>query len=72
MPRKTTVRVPTCERLWTTTEVSEFLGVPVATLWQWRHGGTGPEAFKVGKHLRYDPDVVRLWLVESCQKPSSD
>lgn len=72
MPRTSTVRVPTCERLWTTSEVAEFLGVPVATLWQWRHAGIGPEAFKVGKHLRYDPDVVRLWLVEDCQRAPND
>jgi predicted site-specific integrase-resolvase len=57
---------PTCERLWTTKEVSAFLGVPVATLHQWRHAGTGPAAFRVGRHLRYDPDVVRRWLVEEC------
>ena len=25
-----------------------------------------PAAFRVGKHLRYDPDVVRRWLVDEC------
>lgn len=25
--------------LWTITQVSEFLGVPVGTLYQWRHKG---------------------------------
>jgi len=57
---------PQCERLWTIREVSEFLGIPTATLHQWRYLGTGPNAFRVGKHLRYDPDVVRSWLVEQC------
>jgi hypothetical protein len=58
---------PTCDRLWTPQEVSEFLGgVPVSTLHQWRYLGTGPDAFRVGKHLRYDPDVVRRWLVDHC------
>ncbi len=57
---------PTCERLWTVQDVSTFLGVPVATLHQWRYLGTGPAAFRVGKHLRYDPDVVRRWLVDEC------
>ena len=57
---------PTCERLWTVQDVSAFLGVPVATLHQWRYLGTGPAAFRVGKHLRYDPDVVRRWLVDEC------
>lgn len=57
---------PSCDRLWTVKDVSGFLGVPVSTLHQWRYHGTGPAAFRVGKHLRYDPDVVRHWLVDSC------
>ena len=57
---------PTCAKLWTVQDVSDFLGVPVATLHQWRYLGTGPAAFRVGKHLRYDPDVVRRWLVDEC------
>ena len=43
-----------------------FLGVPIATLHQWRYLGRGPAAFRVGKHLRYDPDAVRRWLVDEC------
>lgn len=54
---------PDCPRLWTASDVSQFLGVPVSTLHQWRYLGRGPDAFRVGKHLRYDPDVVRRWLV---------
>ena len=50
------------DRLWTPQDVSRFLGVPVATLYQWRHLRTGPKAFRVGKHLRYDPAEVRRWL----------
>ena len=55
-----------CDRLWTVTDVSVFLGVPVATLHQWRYLGQGPRAFRVGRHLRYDPAWVRQWLVDSC------
>lgn len=57
-----------CERLWTVRDVSAFLGIPVSTLHQWRYLGTGPEAFRVGKHLRYDPDAVRAWLVQHCRR----
>jgi excisionase family DNA binding protein len=60
--------VPTCDRLWTTQEVAAFLGVPVPTLHRWRYLGEGPEAFKVGRHLRWDPEAVRRWLVEDCQR----
>ncbi|MDT4992812.1 MAG: hypothetical protein QOH97_2704 [Actinoplanes sp.] len=50
------------ERLWTIDDVSAFLQVPTATIYQWRHHRVGPPAFKVGRHLRYDPAAVRVWL----------
>ena len=50
------------EPLWTVHDVSAFLGVPVATLYQWRYRGIGPRASRVGRHLRYDPADVRAWL----------
>jgi excisionase family DNA binding protein len=50
------------EKLMSAEEVAEFLGIPVNTLYQWRHKGTGPDAFRVGRHLRYDPVAVREWL----------
>ncbi|WP_203938827.1 helix-turn-helix domain-containing protein [Spirilliplanes yamanashiensis] len=52
------------DRLWTVEDVSAFLGVPVGTLYQWRHRRIGPPAAKVGRHLRYDPVAVRTWLTE--------
>ncbi len=61
--------LPVCERLWSAREVGEFLGVPVATLHQWRYLGNGPAAYRVGKYLRYDPDTVRRWLAEQCASP---
>ncbi|MFG1608359.1 helix-turn-helix domain-containing protein [Actinoplanes sp. NPDC049265] len=50
------------EELWTVDDVSAFLRVPTATLYQWRHHRVGPPAFKVGRHLRYDPAALRAWL----------
>jgi predicted DNA-binding transcriptional regulator AlpA len=50
------------DRLWSVQDVSRFLGVPVATLHQWRYLGSGPKAYRVGKHLRYDPADVGAWL----------
>jgi hypothetical protein len=52
------------ERLWTVDDVAAFLQVPVATLYQWRHHRSGPPAYKVGRHLRYDPIAVRAWLIK--------
>ena len=48
--------------LWSIEDVSEYLRIPVGTLYQWRYRRCGPRAFKVGRHLRYDPADVRAWL----------
>lgn len=53
--------VPTCSRLWGVPEVAEFLGVPVATIHQWRNKREGPPAMRIGKYLRFDPERVRMW-----------
>lgn len=65
------IQLPECDRLWTADDVSAFLGVPVTTLHQWRYLGQGPSAFRVGRHLRYDPTRVKQWLVESCMGEAS-
>lgn len=50
------------DRLWTVHDVSAFLGVPVGTLYQWRYMRVRPPAYRVGRHIRYDPAAVRTWL----------
>ncbi len=50
------------ERYLTPADVAELLGVPVETLYQWRRKHTGPPAFRVGRHLRYDPVRLREWV----------
>lgn len=52
---------PDHERLWTTEETALYLQIPKATLYQWRYLGIGPKAGRVGRHLRYDPDV-KTWF----------
>ncbi|MBP2471500.1 putative DNA-binding transcriptional regulator AlpA [Crossiella equi] len=54
--------VRSIDRLWTAEETASFLGVPLKTLYQWRWKGTGPRGRKVGRHLRFDPAVVRAWV----------
>ncbi len=54
----------TVATLWSIEDVAGFLRVPVGTLYQWRYRRIGPPAFKVGRHLRYDPAGVRAWLAE--------
>lgn len=52
-------------RLATVEEVSDYLGVPIDTLYVWRSRGKGPRAGKVGKHLRYRWDDVEAWFDEN-------
>jgi hypothetical protein len=32
-------------------ELADYLAIPVATVYQWRHRGDGPRGFRVGKHV---------------------
>ncbi len=52
----------TIDALWTTEQLAEFLGVPVATVYAWRSRGEGPPAFRVGRYLRFRADDVVAWL----------
>jgi hypothetical protein len=49
-------------RLWTAKDAANYLTVPLVTLYQWRYLGTGPTAYQVGRHLRYEPAAVQAWL----------
>ncbi|MEU8947678.1 helix-turn-helix domain-containing protein [Streptomyces sp. NPDC048489] len=49
-------------RYLTPLDVAELLGVSIETVYQWRRKRTGPRGFRVGRHLRYDPDDVRAWV----------
>ena len=50
------------ESLLTPDQVSEMLGVPVATIYRWRLTGYGPKAIKIGKHLRWRRATLDAWL----------
>ena len=52
------------ERLLTIHELSDYLGIPVATLYDWRVDGVGPRAVKLGRSLRYPESCVRAWIEE--------
>jgi excisionase family DNA binding protein len=52
------------ERLLTVQQLSDYLGVPVKTLYEWRAQNVGPRAVKVGRALRYPESRVVAWLEE--------
>jgi excisionase family DNA binding protein len=43
-------------------QVSDYLQIPVATLYRWRTNGEGPVACRVGRFLRYRETDVDQWL----------
>jgi excisionase family DNA binding protein len=46
------------DKLMSLTDVSEMLGIPVHTLYRWRHNGDGPAGYRVGRHVRYRREAV--------------
>jgi hypothetical protein len=53
---------PLPQRYLTPIELGALLGVPVQTIYQWRHRRIGPPGFRVGRHPRYDPRDVGRWI----------
>lgn len=57
------MRMPTAHKaLMDPRQVSEYLGVPVQTLANWRWRNEGPKFCKVGRHVRYRLEDVDAWL----------
>jgi len=50
------------DRLWTAQDVSEYLGVSVDSVYNWRANGTGPPGRLMGNRLRFRPQDVRDWV----------
>ena len=63
-------------RALTEREVSDLLGLSVATLRAWRHRGQGPRFLRLGRAVRYLPadleDFVRASAVDAGTDSSSD
>ena len=52
------------DELLTMQEVADVVRVPVATLRYWRHLGSGPRSFRIGRSVRYWRREVFAWLAE--------
>ena len=48
--------------LLTISEAAELLRAPVATLRYWRHLGTGPRSFRLGRRVVYRRDDLLAWI----------
>ena len=49
-------------RLLSVGDVAALLQVPVATIYEWRYRGEGPDPIRIGKYLRFHPDDLARWL----------
>ncbi|MER7950224.1 helix-turn-helix domain-containing protein [Streptomyces sp. NPDC096079] len=59
------------QRYLTPTDLADLLGVPLETVYQWRRKDTGPRGFRVGRHLRFDPEDVRVWVTSLMYKEAA-
>jgi DNA-binding transcriptional MerR regulator len=58
--------------LLTITEAADLLRAPVATLRYWRHLGTGPRSFRLGRHVVYRTDDLRAWIERERGRQTGD
>lgn len=52
-------------------DIAELFRVPLETVYGWRKKRTGPPAFRVGKHLRYDPAAVHAYIQELAREQNA-
>ena len=45
-------------------QLADYLEVPLATIYAWRHRGEGPPGFRAGKHLRFRWADVERWITD--------
>lgn len=57
-------------RLLSAQEVAEYLGVPITTIYTWRHRSQGPPGLRVGRHLRYRRRDVEAWIERQLDNPT--
>lgn len=50
--------------LMTINDLSDYLGISVNTLYQWRSKHYGPRGVRMGRYVRYRPKDVEAWLDE--------
>ena len=53
-------------------DLADFLAVPVATIYGWRHRRTGPPGFRIGKHVRYRRSDIEQWIDHQLEDSARD
>ena len=61
---------PAGDELLTISEVAAIVRAPIATMRYWRHLGTGPRSFRLGRRVVYRVGDLRAWI--DAQADASD
>ena len=61
--RKQTIQPPDLLPLWTISECAAYLALSIHTLYRMSSLGTGPVPVKIAGRLRYEPELVRAYVV---------
>jgi excisionase family DNA binding protein len=59
------------EPLLTIAELADYLGVPVATIYDWRVDGKGPRGIRIGRSVKFAVSDVRAWIDAHREPPAS-
>ncbi|HVW42276.1 MAG TPA: helix-turn-helix domain-containing protein [Amycolatopsis sp.] len=59
------------EPLLTVAELADYLGVPVATIYDWRVDGKGPRGIRIGRSVKFAVSDVRAWIDAHREPPAS-
>jgi excisionase family DNA binding protein len=54
----------------TITELAEYLGVPIKTIYEWRQSGRGPVGIRIGRHLKFRLTDIQAWVDGQRDVPS--
>lgn len=58
-------------QLLTVEQVEAEYGFPVATLYGWRHRGTGPASARLGVRVRYRRSDIEAWITGRIEAEAS-
>ena len=58
------------DRILTLEQIAERYNRPLATVRYWRHLGTGPRTFRLGRRVVAYESEVEAWLREQSEHPS--
>lgn len=58
--------------LLTIKEAADLVRAPVATLRYWRHLGTGPRSFRLGRRVLYKAEDLQAWIDSQADKDGPD